>query len=107
MAGHGIGIAVKDIYAKAYGDRMFSSPLTELLLKSGRNGMSMLLPLQISHLLIYKNLVLSGKINGRGYYIYEKGSKPKPDSSVLSVVEESRKLTNIMPGGKVRKPCPS
>ncbi|CAF2244188.1 peroxisomal fatty acid beta-oxidation multifunctional protein AIM1 [Brassica rapa] len=78
LAGHGIGIAVKDIYAKAYGDRMFVSPLTELLLKSGRNG----------------------KINGRGYYIYEKGSKPKPDSSVLSVVEESRKLTNIMPGGK-------
>ncbi|CAN6895047.1 unnamed protein product [Brassica oleracea] len=78
LAGHGIGIAVKDTYAKAYGDRMFSSPLTELLLKSGRNG----------------------KINGRGYYIYEKGSKPKPDSSVLSVVEESRKLTNIMPGGK-------
>uniref|UniRef100_A0A1J3D9V2 Peroxisomal fatty acid beta-oxidation multifunctional protein AIM1 n=1 Tax=Noccaea caerulescens TaxID=107243 RepID=A0A1J3D9V2_NOCCA len=78
LAGHGIGIAVRDIYDKAYGDRMFSSPLTELLLKSGRNG----------------------KINGRGYYIYEKGSKPKPDSSVISVVEESRKLTNIMPGGK-------
>uniref|UniRef100_A0A1J3IXK2 Peroxisomal fatty acid beta-oxidation multifunctional protein AIM1 n=1 Tax=Noccaea caerulescens TaxID=107243 RepID=A0A1J3IXK2_NOCCA len=78
LAGHGIGIAVKDIYDKAYGDRVFSSPLTELLLKSGRNG----------------------KINGRGYYIYEKGSKPKPDSSVISVVEESRKLTNIMPGGK-------
>ncbi|KAF3529893.1 hypothetical protein DY000_02037131 [Brassica cretica] len=78
LAGHGIGMAVKEIYAKAYGDRMFISPLTELLVKSGRNG----------------------KINGRGYYIYEKGSKPKPDSSVLSVVEESRKLTNIMPGGK-------
>ncbi|CAN6985814.1 unnamed protein product [Brassica rapa subsp. trilocularis] len=78
LAGHGIGMAVKEIYAKAYGDRMFRSPLTELLIKSGRNG----------------------KINGRGYYIYEKGSKPKPDPSVLSVVEESRKLTNIMPGGK-------
>jgi len=45
----------------------------------------------------------SGKINGRGYYIYEKGSKPKPDPSVLSIVEKSRKLTNIMPGGKVKK----
>ncbi|CAN6912542.1 unnamed protein product [Brassica oleracea] len=78
LAGHGIGMAVKEIYAKAYGDRMFRSPLTELLVKSGRNG----------------------KINGRGYYIYDKGSKPKPDPSVLSVVEESRKLTNIMPGGK-------
>ncbi|KAG5407263.1 hypothetical protein IGI04_013382 [Brassica rapa subsp. trilocularis] len=78
LAGHGIAIATKDIYDKAFGDRMFRSPLTELLLKSGRNG----------------------KINGRGYYIYQKGSKPKPDPSVLSVVEESRRLTNIMPGGK-------
>ncbi|CAG7884642.1 unnamed protein product [Brassica rapa] len=81
LAGHGIAIATKDIYDKAFGDRMFRSPLTELLLKSGRNG----------------------KINGRGYYIYQKGRKPKPDPSVLSVVEESRRLTNIMPGGKVRK----
>lgn len=47
--------------------------------------------------------VASGKINGKGYYIYEKGSKPKPDPSVLSIVEESRKLTNIMPGGKVNR----
>ncbi|KAH0871359.1 hypothetical protein HID58_078381 [Brassica napus] len=78
LAGHGIAIATKDIYDKAFGDQMFRSPLTELLLKSGRNG----------------------KINGRGYYIYQKGSKPKPDPSVISVVEESRKLTNIMPGGK-------
>ncbi|WZZ76339.1 hypothetical protein YC2023_087709 [Brassica napus] len=59
LAGHGIAIATKDIYDKAF-----------------------------------------GKINGRGYYIYQKGSKPKPDPSVLSVVEESRTLTNIMPGGK-------
>ncbi|WZY85908.1 hypothetical protein YC2023_032292 [Brassica napus] len=59
LAGHGIAIATKDIYDKAF-----------------------------------------GKINGRGYYIYQKGSKPKPDPSVLSVVEESRRLTNIMPGGK-------
>lgn len=39
LAGHGIAIATKDIYDKAFGDRMFRSPLTELLLKSGRNGM--------------------------------------------------------------------
>ncbi|CAN8273508.1 unnamed protein product [Cochlearia groenlandica] len=78
LAGHGIGIAVGKIYDKVYGDRMFKSPMTQLLLKSGRNG----------------------KINGRGYYIYEKGTKPKPDLSVLSIVEESRKLTNIMPDGK-------
>lgn len=47
------------------------------------------------------NFGISGKNNGKGYYIYEKGSKPKPDPSVLSIIEESRRLTNIMPGGKV------
>lgn len=45
--------------------------------------------------------LISGKNNGKGYYIYEKGSKPKPDPSVLPVIEESRRLTSIMPGGKV------
>lgn len=45
LAGHGIGMAVGPIYAKVYGDRIFKSPMTELLLKSGRNGMSLLLPL--------------------------------------------------------------
>lgn len=47
LAGHGIGLAVGPIYAKVYGDRMFRSPMTELLLKSGRNGMSLLLPFEI------------------------------------------------------------
>lgn len=46
-------------------------------------------------------LIIAGKNNGKGYYIYEKGSKPKPDPSVEAVIEESRRLTNIMPGGKV------
>ena len=45
----------------------------------------------------------AGKNNGRGYYIYEKGSKPKPDPSILPIVEESRRITNIMPSGKVLK----
>lgn len=42
-----------------------------------------------------------GKSNGKGFYVHEKGSKPKPDPSVLPIVDESRKLMNIMPGGKV------
>ena len=45
---------------------------------------------------------MKGRNNGRGYYLYEKGSKPKPDLSVLTIIEESRRLTNIMPGGKVK-----
>jgi enoyl-CoA hydratase/3-hydroxyacyl-CoA dehydrogenase len=50
-------------------------------------------------------LVLSGKNNGKGYYIYEKGSKPKPDPSVLPIIEESRRICNIMPNGKVLLFC--
>lgn len=42
-----------------------------------------------------------GKANGKGLYTYEKGSKPKPDPSVLPIIEECRRLSNIMPGGKV------
>lgn len=45
---------------------------------------------------------ITGKNNGKGYYIYEKGSKPKPDFSVLPIIEESRRLSKIMPGGKVK-----
>ncbi|TYH60538.1 hypothetical protein ES332_D08G300700v1 [Gossypium tomentosum] len=78
LAGYGVAFAVGQEYAKAFSDRIFESPLLELLVKEGRNG----------------------KNNGKGYYIYEKGSKAKPDPSVLSIIEESRRLTNVMPGGK-------
>jgi hypothetical protein len=43
----------------------------------------------------------TGKVNGKGYYIYEKGGKPKPDPSVQRVIEEYRKHAKTMPGGKV------
>lgn len=46
-------------------------------------------------------VIVSGKTNGKGFYIYEKGSKPKPDPSVLPIVEESRQRTKITPHGKV------
>lgn len=51
--------------------------------------------------IILRYHTLAGKSNGKGYYIYEKGSKPRPDPSVLPIIEESRRITNIMPGGKV------
>ncbi|KAK0570673.1 hypothetical protein LWI29_004836 [Acer saccharum] len=78
LAGYGVATAVGKEFAKAFSDRVFRSPLVDLLLKSGRNG----------------------KNNGKGYYIYEKGSQPKPDPSVLPIIEECKRLTNIMPGGK-------
>ncbi|KAK1417331.1 hypothetical protein QVD17_26458 [Tagetes erecta] len=78
LAGYGVAVAVGKEFANAFPDRTFRSPIVDLLIKSGRNG----------------------KNNGKGYYVYEKGSKPKPDPQVLPIIEESNRLVNIMPGGK-------
>ncbi|KAM0832750.1 hypothetical protein ACQ4PT_064698 [Festuca glaucescens] len=40
------------------------------------------------------------KINGKGYYIYEKGAKPKPDPTIQPVIDEYRRRAKTMPGGK-------
>ncbi|CAI9100356.1 OLC1v1037336C1 [Oldenlandia corymbosa var. corymbosa] len=78
VAGYGVAVAVRKIYGSAFPGRTFDSSLVDLLIKNGRQG----------------------KSNGKGYYVYEKGSKPQPDPSVLPIIEESRKLANVMPGGK-------
>ncbi|KAJ0673504.1 putative isomerase, 3-hydroxyacyl-CoA dehydrogenase, Enoyl-CoA hydratase [Helianthus annuus] len=78
LAGYGVAVAVGKEFANAFPDRTFRSPIVDLLIKSGRNG----------------------KNNGKGYYLYEKGSKPKPDPQVYPIIEEARKQANIMPGGK-------
>lgn len=38
LAGYGVAFAVGQEYAKAFSDRIFESPLLELLVKEGRNG---------------------------------------------------------------------
>jgi enoyl-CoA hydratase/3-hydroxyacyl-CoA dehydrogenase len=78
VAGYGVALAVKGIYAEAFGERNLDSDLVDLMVKDGRQG----------------------KVNGKGYYIYEKGGKPKPDPSVQRVIEEYRKHAKTMPGGK-------
>ncbi|KAJ7973844.1 Peroxisomal fatty acid beta-oxidation multifunctional protein [Quillaja saponaria] len=78
VVGYGVNLAVGKEFRNAFPDRTFQSPLMELMVKNGRNG----------------------KNNGKGFYIYEKGDKPKPDLSVLSIIEESKRLTNIMPNAK-------
>ena len=52
---------------------------------------------------MFMHFHLAGKNNGRGFYIYEKGSKPKPDPSILPILEESRRIANLIPSGKVLK----
>ncbi|PVH65938.1 hypothetical protein PAHAL_1G109100 [Panicum hallii] len=78
VAGYGVGLATRQIYAAAFGERNFSSDLMDLMVQDGRQG----------------------KNNGKGYYIYEKGRKPKPDPGVQHVIEEYRKRAKTMPGGK-------
>ncbi|GFS41029.1 enoyl-CoA hydratase/isomerase family [Actinidia rufa] len=78
LAGYGVFLAVGKEFSNAFPGRTFLSPLVELLVKSGRNG----------------------KNNGKGYYLYDKGSKPKPDPSIVPIIEESRQIANILPAGK-------
>ncbi|GAU37216.1 hypothetical protein TSUD_144500 [Trifolium subterraneum] len=66
LAGYGVALAVGKEFAGAFPDRTFKTPLVDLLIKSGRNG----------------------KNNGKGYYIYEKGSRPKPDPSPISITDQ-------------------
>ncbi|KAH7682467.1 3-hydroxyacyl-CoA dehydrogenase protein [Dioscorea alata] len=79
LAGYGVARAVKGVFASAFNGRTFESDLVELMVEDGREG----------------------KSNGKGYYIHEKGSKPKPDPTVLPIINESRRRANIMPNGKV------
>ncbi|KAM6583183.1 hypothetical protein CsatB_010185 [Cannabis sativa] len=78
LAGYGVFMATSKQFRDAFPDRTFQSPLIDLLIKSGRNG----------------------KNNGKGYYIYERENQPKPDLTVLPVIEESRRLADIMQGRK-------
>ncbi|CAK9326647.1 unnamed protein product [Citrullus colocynthis] len=78
LSGYGVATAVWKEFSSVFPDRVLFSPLIDLLRKNGRDG----------------------KNNGRGFYIYEKGSRPKPDPSVLPILEESRRIANIMPNGK-------
>lgn len=77
VAGYGVALAVKSIYASAFKGRVFQSDLMELMVENGRHG----------------------KANGKGYYLYEKGSKPKPDPSVQAIIQESIRRAKIMPNG--------
>lgn len=38
VAGYGVAVAVKDIYADAFGERNLNSDLVDLMIKDGRQG---------------------------------------------------------------------
>ncbi|CAL9156615.1 peroxisomal fatty acid beta-oxidation multifunctional protein isoform X1 [Musa acuminata AAA Group] len=78
VSGYEVALAVKDFFASTFRGRTLESELVGLMVKHGRNG----------------------KNNGKGYYIYERGQNPKPDSSVQPIIEECRRRANVMHGGK-------
>ncbi|KAL7602805.1 hypothetical protein Lser_V15G18208 [Lactuca serriola] len=76
LIGYDLAVVVSKEFATAFPDRTFISPVVDLLIKNERNVKTM-----------------------ERVYV-EKGSKPKPDNMVLPVIEESRKVVNLMPQGK-------
>ncbi|XP_031103584.1 peroxisomal fatty acid beta-oxidation multifunctional protein AIM1-like [Ipomoea triloba] len=78
LSGYSTFLAAVGQFVAAFPDRTFQSPLVQLMVENGH----------------------SGKKDGKGFYLYVKGKKPEPNTSVLQIVEESRRLTKIMPGGK-------
>ncbi|KMZ63897.1 Peroxisomal fatty acid beta-oxidation multifunctional protein [Zostera marina] len=78
LAGYGVAMAVKEVFASSFKGRTFDTELVQMMVEMGRNG----------------------KANGKGYYVYERGMKPKPDPSLQPIIEKSRKLANVMHGGK-------
>lgn len=114
LAGYGVARAVKGVFASAFNGRTFESDLVELMVEAGREGASANLFLKILFITIFlvffthdsrNDFGMIGKSNGKGYYIHEKGSKPKPDPTVLPIINESRRRANIMPNGKVSFVC--
>ncbi|KAK8963884.1 Peroxisomal fatty acid beta-oxidation multifunctional protein [Platanthera guangdongensis] len=78
LVGYGVVSAANRIYSSAFRDRTFNVGFVELMIQDGRKG----------------------KENGRGYYLYERGSRPKADPSLLPIIDESRRRASLMPSGK-------
>ncbi|KAI0496784.1 hypothetical protein KFK09_023108 [Dendrobium nobile] len=78
LVGYGVVSAANVIYSSAFKGRTFESNLLEMMIQDGRKG----------------------KENGRGFYLYQRGSKPKPDPSLQAIIDESRRHANLIPSGK-------
>ena len=73
LSGLDIGEAVGKIYLEAYPDRVYVSPSFSELVKSGRLGQK----------------------NGKGFYKYEAGKKPVPDTSLLAFFNSQREKLGL------------
>uniref|UniRef100_A0A0D6R3F0 Uncharacterized protein n=1 Tax=Araucaria cunninghamii TaxID=56994 RepID=A0A0D6R3F0_ARACU len=78
LVGYEVGIEVGKQFVSAFPDRTFKSPITQLMLENKR----------------------AGQKNGKGFYLYDEKRKARPDPAVKEIIEQSIRMTKIMPGGK-------
>lgn len=78
LVGYEVSIEVGKQFVTAFPERTFKSPLTQLMLENKR----------------------AGEKNGKGYYLYDKNRRARPAPEVREIIEQSIKITQIMPGGK-------
>ena len=78
LVGYEVSIEVGKQFVTAFPERTFKSPLTQLMLENKR----------------------AGEKNGKGYYLYDKNRRARPAPEVKEIIEQSIKITQIMPGGK-------
>eukprot|EP00250_Pteridium_aquilinum_P014650 c22116_g1_i1 orf=333-2501(+) len=78
LVGYEVSRSVAAEFAKAYPDRIYRSQLINLLMQDNRLGQK----------------------NGKGFYLYDAKRKATPDPGLKRILDESRRLANIMPNGK-------
>ncbi|KAH7439899.1 hypothetical protein KP509_04G080700 [Ceratopteris richardii] len=78
LVGYEVSLSVAEQFVKAYPDRTYRSKLTQLLIQDNRLG----------------------EKNKRGFYLYDAKRRAIPDPELNKIVNESRRLANIMPHGK-------
>jgi enoyl-CoA hydratase/3-hydroxyacyl-CoA dehydrogenase len=78
LVGYEVSLEVGKQFVTAFADRTFTSPLTQLMIENKR----------------------AGEKNGKGYYVYDEKRRARPAPEVKEIIEQSIKITKIMPGGK-------
>ncbi|KAH9320633.1 hypothetical protein KI387_015272, partial [Taxus chinensis] len=78
LVGYEVSTEIGKHFASAFPDRIFKSPITSLMIENKR----------------------AGEKNGKGFYLYDEKRIARPDPTVKEIIEQSIKITKLMPGGK-------
>jgi len=78
FVGYEVSIEVGKQFVTAFGDRTFKTPLTEITIENKQ----------------------AGEKNSKGYYIYDEKRRAHRAPEVKEIIEQARKFSKTMPGGK-------